>query len=160
MKRLMVAILVSLAAGSAVQAASFNTEAMKNMQQQGQNMAAQAMATKAYKLPSGKCLQTQGDPAKAGAGVATADCNESAGQKWRLDDKGRLVNQAGKCLGLSGANPALQDCSEATTQKWKPDDKSRLVSGGGKCLAAVDPTKAGAPVQAMDCNTTPNQVWK
>lgn len=149
-------------------AVTFNTDALKSMQQEGHKIAEEAAALRAFKLPNNKCLDAAGDLRKAGANVEFHDCNADANsQKWRFDDKGRLVNQGGKCLGVAGdpnkpgANALLQDCGGGEAQQWKEAIKQHLVNGVGKCLNAVGNAKTVAGnVVTTTCRDVPNQVWR
>jgi len=147
---------------------TFNTDALKSMQQEGHKIAEQAKGLRAFSLPNNKCLHAAGNIGKAGTNVEFQDCKaESNNQKWRFDDQGRLVNQGGKCLGVSGdpnkagADVLLQDCSGAKAQQWKQDDKQRLVNGVGKCLNAVGDAKSvSGNVVSNTCKEIPNQRWR
>jgi len=147
---------------------SFNTDALKSMQQEGKKIAEQAKALRAFALPNNKCLHVTGDLRKAGANVGFQDCNaDSNNQKWRFDEQGRLANQGGKCLGVAGdpnkpgASAVLQDCGAAKAQRWTQDGKQRLVNGVGKCLHAVgDGNTVAGNVVTTNCGEAPNQVWR
>lgn len=147
---------------------TFNTDALKSMQQEGHKIAEQAKALRAFKLPNNKCLHAAGNLGKAGTNVEFHDCNpDSKNQQWRFDDQGRLVNQGGKCLGVAGdpnkpgANVLLQECGGAKAQQWTQDDKQRLVDGVGKCLhAAGDAKSVSGNVVTTNCKEIPNQRWR
>jgi len=85
-------------------------------------------------------------------------CNaKTNNQKWRFDDKNRLVAHNGQCV--EGAQ--LKKCSGAAPQKWKLDGKKRLANHTGLCLqTAGNPPKAGAKVTTATCGKAANQVWK
>jgi len=153
--------------GPAANAVQFNTEALQNMQQQGQQIVEDAKALRTFTLPTGMCLHLKGDLTKAGSNVVIENCKADLNnQKWRFDDAGRLVNQGGLCLGVAGdatkpgANAVIQQCSDGKQQKWKLDDSKRLVNDLDKCLNAVGDAKTpGGNVVSTNCNRMPNQIW-
>ena len=167
MKRELVLLSALLGGVSAVQAVTFNTDALKQIQDEGLKIADSAKNARAFRLQSGKCLHAQGDLTRAGGNVVIVGCNNSANQKWSVDPQGRLVNVGGKCLGLAGppkapgVNAVLQVCSNAPGQKWRIDGASRLVNAAGQCLQAAGDIRAnGTNVAAAQCVQAPRQVWK
>ena len=148
----LLAVLLGLCAAGAA-AIELNTDAMKKMQQEGHKILEEGQ--RSFKLPNGQCLQASGGK------LASGKCNKKAGnQKWRFDDKGRLVSQDGTCVSVAGgdkkpgAQAILQKCSGAKPQKWKVDGAKRLVNGLGTCLQA----EGGAVVTAK-CSKSANQKW-
>ena len=147
---------------------TFNTDALKSMQQEGHKIAEQAKALRAFKLLNNKCLHAAGNLGKAGTNVEFHDCNaDTNNQKWRFDGEGRLVNQGGKCLGVAGdpkkpgANVLLQDCGGAKAQRWREERKDHVANGANRCLHAAGTAKTVAGnVVTMDCKDIPNQVWQ
>ena len=144
-------------------AVDFNTDALKSMQEEGHKIVEESQGLRTFKLPKGQCLHAAG---AAGANLVINKCNsKSNNQKWRFDDKGRLANQNGACVGVAGdpskpgASAVLQNCSGAKFQQWKQDGKKRLVNGVNKCLEAAGEAKPGGNVVAAACSDSPNQVW-
>jgi hypothetical protein len=162
MNRSIALALVLAAAASAAYAVKFNPEAMQTMQQAGSQIAAQAMSLRPYRLPSGKCLNVNGNLQKFPANVAIADCNGSPNQNWRFDDTGRLVNESGRCLGAAGnLNVGVADCGDGPPFKWQPGPDGRLTHSSGRCLAVQgDPNAAGSNVHVADCTGGANQQWR
>ena len=143
----------------AAQAVDFNKDALKSMQEEGHKIVANDAEMRAFKLPSGLCLQAASS-GKAGASLLARKCNaKSNSQKWRFDKK-RLTNPAGVCIDVSGGSKSgaaavMAKCGSAKSQQWKHDGKKRLVNGAKQCLEAD-----GAKVVAANCSNSPNQVWK
>lgn len=145
-------------------AVDFNTDALKSMQEEGHKIVEESQGLRSFKLPSGQCLHAAG---AAGTNLVINKCNpKSNNQKWRFDDKSRLANQNGACVGVAGdaskpgASAVMQKCSGAKFQQWKQDGKKRLVNGIDKCLeAAGDPKSPGGNVVTTACSDSPKQVW-
>ncbi len=142
----------SLTFGPVVQAVDFNAEAMKSMQKEGHQIVEDSQQGRIYKSAGGHCLD------KVGAGLVVKKCNAKVKtQRWRLDNKKRLVASDGRCV----AGAKLQKCGSGKAQVWKLDGQKRLANNAKQCLQAQgNPPKAGAKVVVADCNKAPNQVWK
>ncbi|MFV8816975.1 ricin-type beta-trefoil lectin domain protein [Haliea sp. E17] len=155
---------------SGAMAIDLNTDALKTMQQQGQEIVAQAQQAqwRSFALDGDMCLQMAGTPDKVGASMVVRKCNASAkNQQFSFDDQGRLATQGGVCVGVAGdaskpgANALTQACGGQAFQKWRIDEAGRLHNNANKCLLAVG--KPGEPtgnVVSSNCNASPNQVWK
>ncbi len=134
------------------QAVDLNKDAMKAMQQEGHKIVADSQGGRAFKTSNGLCLEV------AGGGLTVKKCNgKASGQKWRFDDKKRLVASNGKCVD----GGKLKKCAGAPSQKWKLDGKKRLANNAKQCLQTqVTPPKSGTKVSAAACGKGGNQVWK
>ena len=137
---------------STAQAVDLNKDAMKAMQQEGHKIVADSQGGRAFKTSNGLCLEV------AGGGLAVKKCNgKTNNQKWRFDDKKRLVAHNGKCVDGS----SLKKCGGAASQKWKHDGKKRLANNAKQCLQTQgSPAKGGSKVTAAGCNKAAGQVWK
>ena len=131
-------------------AVDFNTEALKSMQKEGHQIAAEALGSRSFKTGKNFCLDY------AGKVVMVRKCKKTGTkQSWRLDDSGRLLASDGRCV----AGQYLAKCNQGKNQKWKLDDKNRL-SNGGRCLQTQsNPARNGAKVVPAPCNNAANQVW-
>ena len=136
----------------AVQAVDLNKDAMKAMQQEGHQIIAESEGGRAYKTANGLCLDL------ANGALVVRKCNaKNNNQKWRFDDKNRLVAHNGKCV----EGVQLKKCGGAASQKWKLDGKKRLANNGKLCLQTEgNPPKGGAKVTTATCGKKVNQVWK
>jgi hypothetical protein len=118
----------------------------------------------------GKCLDVHiEDLVKDGGRVQIWKCNNEIQQRWKFDNKGRLVNESGKCLDIhvqdlkkDGGKVQIWECNDQIQQQWKLDKKGRLVSKGGKCLDVEinEINKDGGKVQIWECNDQIQQRWK
>ena len=135
-----------------VQAVDLNKDAMKAMQKEGHKIVADSQGGRAFKTSNGLCLEV------AGGGLAVKKCNGKVNnQKWRFDDKKRLVASNGKCV--DGGN--LKKCAGTPSQKWKLDGKKRLANNAKQCLQTqATPPKNGTKVTAAACGKGGNQTWK
>lgn len=141
---------------SAALAIDLNTDAMKKMQEEGHKIVEQeTQAERAFELPNGQCLVA------GGGNVVSAKCNDkAANQKWKFDDKGRLVASNGKCVAAAGgdnnpeANAVLQKCNNSPAQQWKLDNAKRLVNENDICLQAK-----GKNVVTAKCSKAATQKW-
>ena len=165
-----VSLVLTLAAvcASAALAVDFNKDALKKMQEEGHEIVDQEQGLRAFRLASNLCLHAA-KPDKAGSKLQAAKCKpKSDNQKWQFDDKERLANKGGLCLGIggkakkAGATAELQKCGDANHQRWTLDDKGHLVNGLGNCLQAADEgTKAGAKLESRPCDDkSAAQTWE
>jgi hypothetical protein len=147
---LLTALAVSLAQGA--QAIELNKDAMKTMQQEGHRIVEESQGGRAYKAGNNLCLDT------GGGGLIVRKCNGGAKtQKWKMDDKKRLVAHDGLCV----AGAQLAKCGAGKAQTWKHDDSKRLSNQNKQCLQVQgNPLKAGAKVTVAACgNNVPGQTW-
>ena len=151
LKPVLVAMSVCLAASA--HGVDLNKDALKSMQQQGHQIVEESQGGRSYKSNSGHCLDI------AGKALLIKDCAAKAdGQRWRFDDKGRLVAHDKRCVG---GNAQLQSCNNSKEQQWKLDGKKRLANGAGNCLQPRgNPPKAGSKIVSADCSGAGRQVWK
>jgi len=136
-----------------VQAVDLNKDAMKAMQQEGHQIIAESEGGngRVYKTANGLCLDL------ANGALVVRKCNEKTNnQKWRFDDKNRLVAHNGKCV--EGAQ--LKKCGGAAPQKWKLDGKKRLANNKLCLQTKGNPPKGGSKVTTATCGKAANQVWK
>jgi len=133
-------------------AVDLNKDAMKAMQQQGQNIVDESKDGRHYRAAGGTCLDSKKDA------LVVNKCNDKTNsQKWKIDGKGRLLAHNGKCV----AGTKLAKCGSAKNQKWKQDDKMRLVNKSKQCLEVTGKSpKAGTPVKTAACSKSKGQVWK
>ena len=152
MKRIIGFSVISLAVATSAQAVQLNNDALKSMQQEGHKIVAESQGARPYVASNGQCLDFKGN------GLVLAKCNDkSNSQKWKMDDKKRLVAHNGRCIG--GAQ--LQDCGNSKGQKWTHDASHRLINQAKKCLQPQgNPPKNGAAVTAANCGKSAHQVWK
>jgi hypothetical protein len=116
-----------------------------------------------------KCIDVEGISQNNFARVHLWDCWGGANQKWRLDDKMRLISQnSGKCLDLNYGNtnagtPLIQyDCHDDLNMKWIYDNKKRLrsVKDTTKCIDIPSANYAnGNKLQIWNCHDGVNQKW-
>lgn len=162
--------LLALAAAGAL-AVDLNTDALKTMQKQGQEIVERAKDWQSFELDAGegsKCLQIAGPPDKVGANVVLRKCNQNASnQQWTFDGESRLVSHGDTCIGVGGnankpgANVVNQECGGDKSQRWQLDGQNRLHNELNKCLQATGkPGKPAGNVISQNCNGSPNQVWK
>lgn len=132
---------------------TLNKDALKSMQEEGHKIVEESQGGRAFKSSTGQCLDI------AGKALLIKQCaSKAAGQKWRFDDKGRLVAHDKRCVG---GNAQLQSCNNSKEQKWKLDGKKRLANGAGKCLQPQgNPPKAGSKIVSAACSGAARQVWK
>lgn len=148
-QRIVLAAVV--ASGVGVAQAQFNTDALKTMQQQGHEIVEQSKSGRAYKGQGNLCLDV------AGSGLVVKQCSQAATQKWRMDEKKRLVAHSGQCV--TGAN--LRQCGDAKSQVFTHDGKQRLVNGSNQCLQIQgNSPKPGTAVTAAACSNAASQVWR
>lgn len=119
---------------------------------------------------SGRCMDA-GSGAN-GSEVNSNGCNNSAGQRWRINGS-QIVNDAqGMCLGIpgqpvSGTHLKLRPCSAADTeQQWTlgpltPANYQRIRSAThDRCAGVVDAdTGNGAALNTWMCTNAPDQGW-
>jgi hypothetical protein len=147
---LLTALAVSLAQGA--QAIELNKDAMKTMQQEGHRIVEESQGGRDYKAGNNLCLDT------GGGGLIVRKCNGGAKtQKWKMDDKKRLVAHDGLCV----AGAQLAKCGAGKAQTWKHDDSKRLSNQNKQCLQVQgNPLKAGAKVGVAACgNKVAGQAW-
>jgi len=141
-----------LAASPFAGAVDLNKDAMKAMQQQGQNIVDEAADGRQYRAAGGLCLDS-----KKGALVVNKCSDKADSQKWKMDDKKRLLAHNKQCV----ADTKLAKCGSGKNQKWKLDDKMRLVNETKKCLEVPGKSaKAGTLVVTATCSKAKGQVWK
>ena len=152
MKRIFAISVMALAMVAPTGAVEFNTDALKSMQKEGHKIVAESQGARHYKAANGECLDFKG------SALMLAKCNEkSNSQKWKMDEKQRLVAHNGRCVG--GSN--LQDCSNSKAQKWTHDASHRLINQAKKCLQPQGaPPKSGSKVVAGNCSKSDHLVWK
>ncbi|MBA6413341.1 ricin-type beta-trefoil lectin domain protein [Parahaliea sp. F7430] len=150
---MLIALLVATAA-PAVNAVSFNKEALKAMQQEGHKIVEQAESKRLYRAGAGLCLDSTGPRA-----VLKACNDKEAKQNWTSNEQQQLVASDGRCLGIANGAAVLQKCSAAKNQQWQHDDKKRLVNNLQQCLQFQGNLVAGANVIPAQCNDAPRQVW-
>ena len=152
MKRIIAVSAIGAAFIASAQAVDFNTDALKSMQEEGHKIVSESQGARSYQASNGQCLDFKGN------GLVLSKCSEkSNSQKWKRDDKNRLVAHNGRCIG--GAQ--LQDCSNAKAQKWTHDAGYRLINQAKKCLQPQgNPPAAGAKVIVGNCSKSEHQVWK
>ena len=152
MKRIIIVSAISAAFIASAQAVDFNKDALKSMQEEGHKIVSESQGARTYKASNGQCLDFKG------SGLVLANCSDKSNtQKWKMDDKKRLVANNGRCIG--GAQ--LQDCSNAKAQKWTHDSGHRLINQAKKCLQPQgSPPKSGAKITAANCSKSEHQVWK
>ncbi|WP_234045866.1 ricin-type beta-trefoil lectin domain protein [Streptomyces adelaidensis] len=86
--------------------------------------ASEALATRLHNTRTGLCLDVAGSAQMAGALAVTARCGGSATQLWRLEDGGRLRNQAAPdlCLNAEPAGSlALRPCADPSDSSDSSD---------------------------------------
>ena len=130
-----------------------NKDALKSMQQEGHKIVEESQGGRSFKSNTGHCLDI------AGKALLIKACGNNVGsQKWRFDDKGRLVAHDKRCVGGNGH---LQSCNNSKEQKWKLDGKKRLANAAGKCLQPQgNPPKAGSKIASAGCSGAGRQAWK
>ena len=133
-------------------AVDLNKDAMQAMQQQGQNIVDESQDGRWYRAAGGLCLDVKNSV------LVVNKCNEKADmQKWKMDDKSRLVAHSGQCV----ASTALTKCGSEKNQKWQLDETMRLVNQTNQCLEVPGKSaKAGTPVVTAACSSSKGQVWK
>ena len=152
MKPVSVLAVILLAGGSIANAVDLNKDALKSMQQEGHKIVEESQAGRVYKTSNGLCLD------RAGVALLVKKCNGKATQKWRFDDKSRLVASDKRCVA---GTAQLQKCGTGSGQKWKLDGKKRLANAAKKCLQVPgSPIKAGAKVVVAACTGATGQKWK
>ncbi|MDX1569448.1 MAG: RICIN domain-containing protein [Xanthomonadales bacterium] len=141
---------LAAALGTSAQATEFNKDALKTMQQQGHEIAEDA--PRRFKAKGDFCLDTSDD------GLVVKACSDEATQKWKFDDKRRLVANSGRCVAVG----KLADCDASDVKSWTHDDAKRLVNADGKCLQIKGNTpKADAKVVNAACKKdVVGQVWE
>ena len=147
---LLTALAVSLAQGA--QAIELNKDAMKTMQQEGHRIVEESQGGRAYKAGNNLCLDT------GGGRLIVRKCNGGAKtQKWKMDDKKRLVAHDSRCV----AGAQLAKCGAGKAQTWKHDDNKRLSNQNKQCLQVQgSPPKEGAKVTVAACgNKVAGQTW-
>lgn len=141
-----------LAASPFAGAVDLNKDAMKAMQQQGQNIVDEAADGRHYRAAGDFCLDS-----KKGELVVNKCSDKADSQKWKMDDKSRLLAHNGQCV----ADTKLAKCGSGKNQKWKQDDKMRLVNQNKQCLEVPGKSaKAGTLVVTAGCSKSKGQVWK
>jgi hypothetical protein len=152
MKRIFAISAMTMAIVAPAGAVDFNTDALKSMQKEGHKIVAESQGARNYKASNGECLDFKGN------GLVLAKCNgKSNSQKWKMDDKQRLVAHNGRCV--VGSN--LQECGNSKGQKWTHDAKHRLINLAKKCLQPQgNPPASGAKVVAGNCSDANHLVWK
>ena len=140
-------------------AVDLNTDALQKMQKEGDRIIEEEKATRSFALGNGDCLHAGGSN---GAGVTVKKCNANAkNQKWKFDNKGRLVASNGSCLSVSGnaskpdAKAVMQSCTGNSYQKWSLDNSGRLTGTSGLCLQGKN-----GNVIASACSKSNMQKWR
>ncbi|MEP4486748.1 MAG: RICIN domain-containing protein [Halioglobus sp.] len=152
MKPVVLVSTLLLAVAPLAGAVDLNKDAMKAMQQQGQNIVDESKDGRHYRAANGTCLDS-----KKSALVVNKCNDKTTSQKWKIDDKGRLLAHNGQCV----AGIKLAKCGSAKNQKWKLDDKMRLVNQSKQCLEVPGKSpKAGTAVKTASCSKSKGQVWK
>lgn len=145
-------VAIFVAAAPLAAAVELNTDALKSMQEEGMKIVEESEGGRPYKIGQGLCLDY------AGAVMLVKKCDNSATQKWRFDDKGRLAASDGRCVA---GNAQLQKCGGGSGQQWQLDNRKRLANGDNQCLEVQGSNvAAGAKVHTTACSKSANQVWK
>lgn len=115
------------------------------------------------------CLDVNNGTSNNGETILMWDCHGGNNQKWRLDEKSRLVAaHSGKCLDVTGAQTGngsrvIQwDCHDGDNQKWEYDAQGRLhpKHAQDKCLdISGDSNQNGANMIIHQCHDGNNQKW-
>lgn len=152
MKPVVIFSAVLLATSPFAGAVDLNKDAMKAMQQQGQNIVDEAQGGRQYRAAGGLCLDIKKET------LVVNKCSDKAeSQKWKMDDKNRLLAHNGQCV----ADTKLAKCGSGKNQKWKQDDKMRLVNQSKQCLEVPGKSaKNGTLVVTAGCSKSKGQVWK
>ena len=151
MKPVVIFSTLLLATSPFAGAVDLNKDAMKAMQQQGQNIVDEAQDGRYYRAAGDFCLDS-----KNGALVVNKCSDKADSQKWKMDDKKRLLAHNGQCV----ADTKLAKCGSDKKQKWKQDDKMRLVNESKQCLEVPGKAKNGTLVVTAACSKSKGQVWK
>jgi hypothetical protein len=122
-----------------------------------------------YVLKSGdRCLDVGGWATHNNAYVLLYDCHWGGNQRWRMDEKNRLINKhSGKCLTFpsnpdNGARLVIQDCTMDPKMRWFKDKENRLRNQANidRCIDVWGANSAnGQPVVTYDCHDGWNQKW-
>jgi hypothetical protein len=102
------------------------------------------------------CLEVSLGKRNNKAALCTQSCSDKNHQKFKLDDKQRLVlKHSNKCVAIDKNNQLIQwTCTNADSQKWEYD-KGRLRSQGKNRCLSTDKAK----VSLRKCNKSENQQW-
>jgi hypothetical protein len=119
--------------------------------------------------PTNKCIDVEGISKDNFAKVHLWDNWGGPNQKWRLDDKMRLISQnSGKCLDLlygntnAGTGIIQYDCHDGPNMKWIYDNKKRLRSQKDPNMCLDIPNgnyNNGNKLMIWPCHDGNNQKW-
>jgi hypothetical protein len=145
-------VALALCAGS-LHASKFNLEGLKEMQERGKALAEEAKNLRWLTVadegnqtrsndPNAKpqCLQVAGSLSDENQRLQVRQCGDQLAQRWRFDEKNRLVSAGGLCLGFigdankPGAKLKTEKCGKGPWQEWKNGKDGQLINLAGYCL--------------------------
>lgn len=109
------------------------------------------------RIGDNQCLEVSFGKGNNKAMLGTFNCSNKDHQKFKLDDKQRLViKHSDKCVAIGENNQIFQwKCSDVDSQKWDYDDgQLRSIAKKDQCLSANK-----AKVSLYKCNKSKNQQW-
>lgn len=116
-----------------------------------------------------KCLMAQSAASKSP--VVTATCNQSALQKWTLDNNALKLQDTNFCIDVPSSNFGdgkmlwIYTCNNTSAQKWvAPANQAPVaIKSKGNTGLCVDVSKSGTTdgttIQLWTCNGTGAQTW-